>query len=377
MFNFLKNIFRPKYDTLNQIEILEKNILHNLRILKNAQPDSEIFPVLKSNAYGHGIKEICNILSKTDVKIIAVDSFPEAQIAYKNFHNKVLIIGEAPISVYKYFDFNRTEFCVYNIQTLKHLASLKKKISVHLFVNTGMNREGIKDLKEFLEKSREYLNNIEITGFCSHLASADEVSDLNKKQEKRFLYNLNILNQYKIFPKWIHLGNSAGAFILNNKKYTAFRIGLAFYGYNPFDENHSKFKKAEKLKPALQVMSKVVSVQKINKGDTVSYNEVFKASKKTNIATIPFGYCEGINRKLSNKAIFYINDKPVKIAGNVCMNLTSLDCGDNKVKVGDNVEIISCDSKRENSLFNISRIEDTIPYEVLVKFKENIRRRLI
>nr|HPO06298.1 alanine racemase [Candidatus Gracilibacteria bacterium] len=119
----IRDIFRPKYDTLNRVDILASNILANYELLKKTGEGKSIIPVLKSNAYGHGIKEMCQILAKTDCPMVAVDSFPEAQIAYHYFPRKVLIIGEMPISAYKYTDFKRTEFCVYNSHTFQYLAS--------------------------------------------------------------------------------------------------------------------------------------------------------------------------------------------------------------------------------------------------------------
>ena len=88
MISKLKKIIKPKYETLNKITIKRASIINNFRILQKAQPQAVIFPVLKSNAYGHGLKEICEILNDTKAPMVALDSFPEAQVAYKYFKKR-------------------------------------------------------------------------------------------------------------------------------------------------------------------------------------------------------------------------------------------------------------------------------------------------
>jgi len=123
MLNYLRQLLKPKYPTLNQIEIKAGAIFNNLKLLQSLQPQAQVIPVLKSNAYGHGLKEICQILNKAKVQMIALDSFPELQIAYRYFKGKVLLIGEMPAEAYAYIRWSRTEICVYNSDTIRTLAS--------------------------------------------------------------------------------------------------------------------------------------------------------------------------------------------------------------------------------------------------------------
>lgn len=379
MINLIRKIIKPKYDTLNRIEIDAKNIISNFSYLQELQPSAEIFPVLKANAYGHGLKELCLILNKTKAKMVAVDSYPEAQIAYRYFKGKVLILSEMPLKAYSYAKLKRTEFMVYNENTLKYLTRFGKKAKIHLFVNSGMNREGIKNLDEFIKNNINDLNKLTINGLASHLASADNRSSLNEEQEENFIKSLEILNKTGFYPPWVHLGNSAAVFWLDNPIITAFRPGLALYGYHPNPENNED----QKLKPALEVFSQIISLQNVKKGEIVSYNEAYTAEKDTLIGIVPFGYYEGLDRRFSNQAQFLINNENepffVKIAGRVCMNITCLDLGNNKagVEVGDEVKIISKNSDDLNSIDNLADLADTINYEILVKFQANIRKTII
>lgn len=382
MINFFRQLLKPKYDTLNKIEIDAKKIIANFNYLKEQQGSAEIFPVLKSNAYGHGLKEICKILNSTSAPLVIVDSFPEAQIALRYFKRKILILGEMPLKAYGYCDFKRTEFIIYNAETLKYLARYGKKVQVHLFINSGMNREGIKDLPQFIDVNKKYLDRLEVVGLCSHLASADEKSILNQAQEAEFMNALEALRSRGYFPRWVHLGNSAGLLTLDNKLLTAYRPGLALYGYNPFsDSEDSRVELDDYLQPALTLKSQIVSVQHLFTNETVSYNETYRASRETNIAVIPFGYFEGLDRRLSNHAEFLIKTSSESIwapvAGKVCMNLTCLDVAESLVKKGDGVVIVSSNKGDRNTVLELARYMNTIPYEFLVRLQSNIRREII
>jgi alanine racemase len=380
MLNFVRKLIKPKYETLNEVQIVRKNILANFDLLQLRQPLAEIFPVLKSNAYGHGLKEICQILNESAARLVIIDSFPEAQIVYKNFKRKVLFLSELPLPAYAHCRMERTEFCVYNFSTFKYLAKKYPGIQIHLFVNTGMNREGINDLDKFLDQAKDYLKRVQIVGLCSHLASADVDSDLNKLQSLRFFKALETLNKNKIYPRSVHLGNSAGIFTLNDKRLTAYRAGIGLYGYNVFSETSPFYKEAGGLKPALRLLSTITGFQNLKAGDSVSYGETYRATADTKIALVPFGYYEGLDRRLSNLAEFKILANKVfvgRVAGRVCMNLVCLDCGQNDFKVGERVEIISLNSNDPNSLYSLANIGQTIIYEILVKLQANIRREII
>ncbi|MBP7062061.1 alanine racemase, partial [Patescibacteria group bacterium] len=102
-----------------------------------------MFPVIKANAYGHGLKQITEILDRTDAKYLVVDSFPEYKIVSKHTDKKILVLGETLPENYKKFDRKKVTFCVYNMKVLEILADREEPVTVHLFLNTGMYREGI------------------------------------------------------------------------------------------------------------------------------------------------------------------------------------------------------------------------------------------
>jgi len=375
--NILRKLFKPNYETFNRIEIVGNSLLHNLKYLKSLHPDAQLFPVLKSNAYGHGLLEVCRVLNHSDVSMVAVDSFPEAQIVYDNFKGRVLIMSELPLQAYRYTDFSRTDFVVYNEETLRHLSKFGKKIAVHLFVDTGMNREGVKNLDSFIARNQKYLEKVELSGLCSHLSSADSNTGDTKLQVERFAAMLKSLKQAGFSPRWKHIGNSAGLLSIEDAMFNAYRPGLAFYGYDPLSDAryHSE------LKPALNLLSKVVAIHELKAGESVSYNKTYTVSENTKIAVIPIGYYEGLDMSYSGEKIFQINPKEqgafCRIAGRVCMNYCCVDIGQKSLNIGDDVKIISSNPKDPNSIQNLAKISDSMIYEVLVNVRENIRRIVV
>lgn len=225
----------PELKTLNTITISRENILHNLKILRNLQPKSAFFPVLKSNAYGHGILPMLEILKGQNFPYLAVDSYPEYQLIHKHSDFNILLIGETLHENYHYFDFRRTTFAVATLGTLQTLAKLKKKIRIHLFLNTGMNREGFQsqDLAAVIA-CLQTNPQLELEGVMSHLHSADE-EDMNstQKQIASFKEQYKLLVEAGFEVKWKHIGASAGMFQLQDEFFTAWRPGIALYGYSP------------------------------------------------------------------------------------------------------------------------------------------------
>jgi alanine racemase len=254
---------------MNIISINRKAIVSNYEFLQSLQPHAAIFPVLKSNAYGHGLVQMVKILRKTDAPYIAVDSFPEYQIVKKYSNKQILLLGETLLENYRKFNAARVTFCVYNKKTIIALGELNKDINIHLFLNTGMNREGIQEeqLDDILLELKKYPQ-ITVGGVMSHLYSADEVDyDGIEEQIKKYRTMYYKLIDYGHAPIRRHIGNSAGMFKIQDDFFNAYRPGIALYGYSPFASHAPLHKKAKALKPALSITSRVISTQIARPGE--------------------------------------------------------------------------------------------------------------
>lgn len=377
MIDFLKSLYKPDIKPLNYANISRENILHNFGVLQSHQTQSELFPVLKSNAYGHWLKEVSQILKGTKGKYICVDSFPEYQIVKKYSWKKVLVLWETRSENYKYYDFKNTTFCIYNIETLKYLISLNKKITIHLFINTWMNREGFQE--EELRKSLSKLQKSKITveWVCSHFATADEIDhEFYDKQIIEFKYLYEIVISYDFNPKYRHLAASAGTFKMEDNFFNAFRPGMSLFWINVLTKKDLHYSKAKELKLCMNLYSTVIKIQNVASGEAISYNLTYQTEENTKIAVIPFGYYEWFDRKLSNEYFVKIKGKYYPIRWRICMNLAMIEIWKDEIWIWDEVEILSINTKDKNTLYSMAEISKTIPYENVVKIRENIRKQV-
>ncbi len=363
---------------MNIVWLRKRILLENLEYLQSLQPQAGIFPVLKSNAYGHGLKQIVRMLRNSGVPYLAVDSFPEYAVAKKYSDIPILMIGETLLENYKKFDLKRTTFCVYNLGTIRYLGRLGKAIKIHLFLNTGMNREGVQEdeLSNIINELQSHPTLV-LEWVMSHFFDADNISDMNLTEQiarfKRMYYKLLDAG---FAPERRHIGNSAGMFKISDDFFNAYRPGIALYGYNPLRSDDPLYKKWNNLLPVLSITSRVISLQTVWPGEWVSYQYEYKPYDKETIATVPFGYAEWLSRTASGKIFIKHRKTFFRQVGTICMNLSTY-VVDSAVHIGDEVEILSDNPRAKNSLYNLAQQSWTIVYESLVKLDRGIRREII
>ena len=387
MISFLRKIFLPNPEPMNVIYVHKKNIINNLEVLQSLQPKAEIFPVLKSNAYGHGLKQVTKIIRKLDVPYLVVDSFPEYMIVKKYAKQEILLLGETLPDNYYNFNLKKTTFCISNIQTLESIWKMKKKIRIHVFLNTWMNREWIdeENLIKFIKILKQYPQ-IEVTGVMSHFHSADKVywNCIDDQIEKFKKMYYEIVNA-GYSPMRRHIWNSAWMMKMKDDFFNAFRPGLAMYGYNPLDQSDESFVQWKKLKPAISIVSRIISLHGLWYGQWVSYGQEYKSfpefhpgqASTEKVATIPFGYAEWLPRSVSWKSMFSNGwRKYFKQVWTVCMNMCSI-LVDWSTNLYDKIEIVSENLSSKNTLKSLVEQSWMITYEFLVKLDKGIRREII
>lgn len=359
--------------SLINVFVSSKNIIHNLNQFRNNYPNLEFTPVLKSNAYGHGLIETAEILKKENKPFLAVDSLFEAK-KLRNFgiSDKILIIGYAFPEEILNSRFKNFSYFIIDLSQLKALSrNNRKRINIHLKIDTGMRRQGIADSE--LEKAIDLIKGnkkLNLEGICSHLADAgNENSKFTLKQIEKWN---NIVKKFKKefdSIKYFHLSATSGLKYHNKISANMVRLGIGLYGFNQGLDNNIN------LKPALSVKTVVTSVRNLRPGDCVGYNTTFKADKNMEIATIPFGYFEGFDHRLSNKGFVKVRNKFCPILGRISMNITSFDVTNiDNIKAGDEVLVISDNPKDKNSVIEISKICNTIPYIVLAGIHSHLKR---
>lgn len=362
MIHRLLNLLKKEYQTLNKIEILRQKLLANFRYLSSLDKRVRVAPVLKSNAYGHGILEVAKILDGAGAPFFCVDSLYEAYELLKiKIMTPVLIMGYTNPENFKVKKLPFS-FAVFDLEMAKILNDYQPGCAIHLFVDTGMHREGVplNDLPRFIEELKR-LPNIKIEGLMSHLSS------VNKTQIKKFKKAREVLKKYGIRPKWVHLLNSEGLLQISGVGNLA-RVGLALYGISD-DAN---------LKPILSFKTKIIQIKKLQKGDKVGYSGTFTAKGPMILGVLPAGYYDGVDLRLSNKGQVLVDGQLCRIVGQVSMNITTVDL--TKVPnpyIGQEVVIFSKNRNDPNSIENATRICQTIPYDILISLAASTKRVIV
>lgn len=339
------------------------NLIYNLNQIKK-HTNKKIIAVVKADAYGHGAVEISKVLEKERVAYLAVARISEALILRKaNIKTPILILSPIDPSDISLALENDLTLTIFSLDWLKKITP-KEKIKLHLKVDTGMNRLGLKSIDEIKEAISIIKNNenLCLEGIYTHYATVDTNDELYFKQRDFFV---QILNEIDYDFKYIHTSASA-ALIKQKEDFTnAVRPGLALYGLKPapnLDLN---------LKPILSLYSNVVQIKNLKKGEFVSYGPKYVAKKDTKIAVIPIGYGDGWLRRYEDVPVV-ISDKHYRIVGRICMDLLMVEV-DDKVLVGDTVELIGPNI----TVDEIAEKVGTINYEVVTNLDKRLKRNYI
>lgn len=373
MINNIKKIFGKSYYPLNKIEISQRALKHNYNFLSQIAAPMKVAPVLKSNAYGHGIELVAGILDSCNPPFFCVDSLFEAyQLKNSGINSEILVMGfvDAKNIQVKKLPFAYT---VFNLDFAKALNKYQSGAKVHIKIDTGMNRLGVpaKDLPNFLDEIKK-LKKVKIVGLMSHLASANSSKVQTNSQIQSFKDARKIVHQKSLDLKWFHIAASDGLFSINKRTLGAVsnlvRVGIALYGADEYG----------KTTPVLKLTSKIVQIKDIQKDGKIGYDGTYQAPSPLKIALLPIGYNDGLDRRLSQiGALSYKNNK-CKILGRVSMNITAVDISAVKrSKVGDGITVISNKPGNFNSVNKLARICSTIPHDLLVHLHaKSIRRTL-
>ena len=343
----------------------------NIENIKKNVGDKKIMPVLKANAYGTYINKKIETVNKFD--IIAVAIVDEAIEFRKLGYNKEILILNQPYveeieDIIKYnITIGLSEECFLN-----KLTKIDKQIKVHLEIETGMNRTGIKldKLKAFINKVKEN-KNIIIEGVYTHLSSADYDEDYTKKQLEKFKTAVDLIKNEFDTIKYIHSSASNGLINYDDVISNLVRPGIIMYGYESFDGLKEKIK----IYPTCKLKTKITFLKEIEEGESVSYSRKFIAKNRMKVATIPLGYADGLRRELSNKGEVVVDNKKVSIIGNVCMDSCMIDVTNiDDVKVGDDVYIWD---NANITLDDVALKCNTINYEILSTISYRVPRVFI
>ena len=353
-------------------EIDLKALSHNLQIVREKTGNKNILAVVKADAYGHGSEAVSKHLIKNGVSTLGV-AFTQEGIALRESGIKT------PILVF--FDRDNADACIkynltpviYDLNSAKKTNTLAKKLDivmpVHIKIDTGMGRVGIMPDKALGDISKiSSLSNIKPQGIMSHFSEAD-LQDKNFAIHQQNIFEdlIKELKKSGITFKRIHMANSAAVLTMPDAHFNMVRPGIMLYGYGCCEK--------DRLRPVMTLKSKIILLKKVPKGTSISYGRTFITKRKSSIATIPVGYADGYNRKLSNNGEVLINGQRVPVAGRVCMDTIMADVTDiPDVSYKSEVVLLGRQGNEQISADDIAEKTGTIPYEVLTSIGARVTR---
>lgn len=351
--------YRDTYATI-QLDYL----LHNVETLYQ-KIQKPMMAILKANAYGHGYKEVADVLKNNDkIAMFGVATLKEAiDLRRSGVDKDILILGAIPLEDLDLVIENDITLTVYSKDYIKEILCLyhhQKRIKVHLKIDSGMNRLGFKtrdEFKEALELCASHIFNI--TGVFTHFAIADDPSQ-NEAYQQQIKTFEDIIKGYQF--QYIHSQNSASMMYHGETATNMTRIGIAMYGLDPSGEEN------DTLKQVMSLYTRVAMVKKVHQGEHIGYGYTYQANEDEYIATLPIGYADGFIRANQGRCVV-IHDKEYPIVGRVCMDQMMVKV-DETVKPHDLVEIFG----EHMSLSRMAKELNTISYEIICLVSERVER---
>lgn len=369
-------IFRPTK------AIVDLNALsHNYRVITDRLPRGVgVMAMVKADAYGHGAVQVAKVLERLNVRALGVATVEEGlELRCAGIQTQVLVMGGflgvgSPASVMM-VEANLTPV-IHSSGVLDALETdatrAGKRIGVHLKLDTGMSRLGIRPeaLALVLDKLK-LCSHLYLEGVMTHLATAED-EEISRKQMDKFIeQKTHIETQLGKIPIW-HIANSTALFAGNpvmvpDAGEVWARPGLSLYG--------SCNKNGKGLKPVMHLESRAVLLKHVPAGTRVSYGGTYLTKRQSRLAIVPIGYADGYPWSVSGKAVALIKGKRVPVAGCVTMDMIVLDVTDvPDVLVNDEVVLLGEQGDELITLNEFAKWADTIPYEILCGISKRMPR---
>ena len=347
---------------LIEVGISKSALLHNLHTYQQAYPGLAIAPVLKSNAYGHDLGLVARVLDRENIAFFMVDSLYEARrLRATGIRSRILVMGYVRPEDIARSTLGAVDFTITDIEQLRALSrSVTGPVRIHLKLDTGMHRQGI--MLHDLHAATQYISGqplLRLVGVCSHFADADtEDSRHNESQCASWTSSLRALEKQFGEIEYRHLSATKGARFAKEANTNVLRLGIGLYGFDTSPVNTNP------LLPVLELRSVIGGLRTVPASESVGYNATYTTRQETVIATIPAGYYEGVDRRLSGKGSVRVQGVLCPIVGRVSMNMISVNVSDVPgVCVGDSVLLIERTDGSANSVPAIAETVSTPEYQ--------------
>ncbi|MGY5849312.1 alanine racemase [Salegentibacter sp. F14] len=352
-------------------------LAHNYKFIRSTiHPEVKFMSVIKAYAYGNDSVAIARKLEELGTDYFAVAYTSEGiRLRKAGICKPILILHPQPVNFSEIIE-NCLEPNLYSARTLQLFIDLAEKQNqkaypIHIKFNTGMNRLGFTEKNfETIPEILKTTKAVKIASAFSHLAASEDWQEriFSLEQINRFQKLAELLLNNLNYRPMFHISNTSAIFNYPEAGFDMVRSGLGLYGF----ANDSKWDK--KLKPIGTLKTVISQIQNLEKGDTVGYNRVFKATSATRIATLPIGHADGIKRIYGHgKAGVYVHGNYAPIIGNVCMDIIMIDVTNIDCQEGDEVIIFG----GPQHVTKFAENGGTISYELITGISQRVKRVII
>lgn len=344
-------------------------IEHNLKQVTTLVPSAEVMAVIKADGYGHGMEVAATALANADE--FAVSSLDDVRRLRGQGFDKPITMLSATFDTddLNLMSAQKVRPVIYDLAQLTTLAELSETAELDLWlkVDTGMGRLGLSIEDAHLIAARLLSQTgISSVSAMTHLANADDAEHPNnQRQIKNFL---KFAEQYDF--RQLSIMNSAGTVAFPQQAQSMVRPGLMLYGVPPQLGGSAQ---QLDLRPAMTLKSKLISVKRLPVGSPIGYGSRYTLDADSRIGVISCGYADGYPRHAPSGTPVLINGMFVPLIGRVSMDLITVDLGDVKAEVGDDVVLWGAD----NPIEVIAEMSGTIAYELICGITPRVERIVI
>lgn len=373
---------------LTWCEVSRSALVNNIKEFRKIVGDSCLLgPVVKANAYGHGLVLASKIFEFAKVDLLCVNDLWEAdKLRSEGIMLPILCLGYIPPELSEDAVRLGVSLVVYDETCIKQIGKVSRKtgkeVDVFIKVETGTNRQGVR-LKEaiYLAEVASRTEGIRLVGVSSHFADIEDTTDhtFARGQMQKFEDIINEIERRINRKMKASIANSAATILWTESHKDLVRIGISAYGMWPSKETFisAALTRRDKINlvPALTWKTKIVQIKEVPTGEYIGYGRTYRTTHPTKIAVLPVGYYDGYDRKLSNNAYVLIKGMRAQVRGRVCMNMVMVDVTDiPDAKVGDEVVLLGRSGAEAVTAELMASWAQTINYEITTRINDSIPR---
>ncbi len=363
---------RPTY-----LEVDLERLAENYRVIAAHVAPARVMPILKANAYGHGLVEVARKLEAVGAPYVGVAYVEEGlRLRQHGVHLPVLVMGGilgSQIPRFIEHDLTLTASSVDKLRAIdEHAAAIGRPATVHLKIDTGMERIGVHwySADALLEASLR-CRHVRVEGIFTHFANAD-ARDLGhaRLQLERFHEVLGFYERRSLPTPLRHAASSGAILTLPESRLDLVRPGVLFYGVGPSDETPATIA----VQQALRWVTRVVYFKVVKPGHPVSYGSTWAPAELTRVVTLPAGYGDGYSRAMSGRAEVILHGKRYPVVGRICMDQIMVSIGWDSAHNGDEAVLLGESGAAAITVEELAAWAGTIPHEVLTSINTRVPR---